>query len=108
MSGCVDSTTIPNDVLSDLVEQLSGNELKVMLYLALQTGGFSASADAIRIREIAAGTKLSKKEVRVAIRVLTINAAFSGRFQITDSSARFSSPGRPTADSVLIVGTTVS
>ncbi len=81
MSAAIDSTTIPNQLLGDWISRLSGSELKVMLYLTLQTGCFAGmQAPDLALRQIAEETNLSKKEVRNALRLLSINASFSARF----------------------------
>ena len=81
MSAVTDSTTIPNQLLGDWISQLSGSELKVMLYLTLRTHCFAGTeATDVRLGQIAEETNLSKKEVRGALRLLSINASFHNRF----------------------------
>ena len=96
MSAAIDSTTIPNQLLGDWISRLSGSELKVMLYLTLRTGCFAGTESPdLALRQIADETNLSKKEVRNALRLLSINARFSGHFAPAACSSPYDSPPLP-------------
>ena len=49
------TTQIPNDVIDSLMSQLSGGELKVLLYICRRTFGFQKDSDRISLAQIAHG-----------------------------------------------------
>ena len=83
----IDRKTLISDVqMGELLSHLSAAELKVLLYLTVQghPGTITAGAhpeDGFPLREIADGTHLTKKQVRHALRLLSINATYYNRFQ---------------------------
>jgi phage replication O-like protein O len=76
------TTQIPNEVFDTLLPQLSGGELKVLLYICRRTFGFRKDSDSISLTQISKGittkagkvldqgTGLSKRQVQRALRVL--------------------------------------
>jgi phage replication O-like protein O len=52
---CPNTTQIPNDVFDTLMPQLSGGELKVLLYICRRTFGFRKDSDRISLSQIAHG-----------------------------------------------------
>ncbi len=88
----LDSARPNNSLMSDpeigeMLSHLSAAELKVLLYLTIRkesvtTAVRSADAekDALPLRKIADGTHLPKKEVRNALRLLSISAGYFHRF----------------------------
>jgi phage replication O-like protein O len=76
------TTQIPNDVIDSLMPQLSGGELKVLLYICRRTFGFQKDSDRISLSQIAHGittktgkvldhgTGLCKRHVITALKTL--------------------------------------
>jgi hypothetical protein len=76
------TTPVPDEVLDVLMPQLSGAELKVLLYICRRTFGFKKPSDSISLHQIAhgittrdgrvldGGTGLSKRHVINALKVL--------------------------------------
>jgi phage replication O-like protein O len=76
------TTPVPDEVLDVLMPQLSGAELKVLLYICRRTFGFKKDSDTISLHQIATGittrdgrvldggTGLSKRHVINALKVL--------------------------------------
>jgi phage replication O-like protein O len=76
------TTPVPDEVFDVLMPQLSGAELKVLLYICRRTFGFKKEADSISLHQIAhgirtrdgrmldGGTGLSKRHVINALKVL--------------------------------------
>jgi phage replication O-like protein O len=76
------TTQIPNDVFDSLMPQLSGGELKVLLYICRRTFGFQKDSDHISLSQIAHGittktgrvldhgTGLCKRRVITALKAL--------------------------------------
>jgi hypothetical protein len=94
MNAVCGSTVIPDRLLGSWLSDLSGAELKVMLYLTLQSGGHLIPDLAVRPSQIAAATNLSKKEVRIALRLLHASHAFAHCFALptTALTGSFSKP----------------
>jgi phage replication O-like protein O len=79
---CPNTTQIPNDLFDTLMPQLSGGELKVLLYICRRTFGFRKDCDRISLSQIAhgittrtgrvldAGTGLCKRHVINALKAL--------------------------------------
>src|SRR5918997_5878143 len=51
------TTPVPDEVFDVLMPQLSGAELKVLLYICRRTFGFKKEADTISLHQIATGIK---------------------------------------------------
>jgi phage replication O-like protein O len=76
------TTPVPDEVFDVLMPQLSGAELKVLLYICRRTFGFKKDSDSISLSQIAhgiitragrvldGGTGLSKRHVINALKVL--------------------------------------
>jgi phage replication O-like protein O len=76
------TTPVPDEVLDVLMPQLSGAELKVLLYICRRTFGFKKESDTISLHQIAhgiktrdgrvldGGTGLCKRHVQRALKVL--------------------------------------
>ena len=76
------TTPVPDEVFDVLMPQLSGAELKVLMYICRRTFGFKKDSDSISLHQIAhgiktrdgrvldAGTGLSKRHVINALKVL--------------------------------------
>jgi phage replication O-like protein O len=76
------TTPVPDEVFDVLMPQLSGAELKVLLYICRRTFGFKKDSDSISLHQIATGittrdgrvldggTGLSKRHVQRALKVL--------------------------------------
>src|SRR5918992_4627227 len=76
------TTSVPDEVFDVLMPQLSGAELKVLLYICRTTFGFKKASDSISLSQIAhglttrdgrvldGGTGLSKRHVINALKVL--------------------------------------
>ena len=76
------TTPVPDEVFDVLMPQLSGAELKVLLYICRRTFGFRKTSDSISLSQIAhgiitragrvldGGTGLSKRHVINALKVL--------------------------------------
>jgi phage replication O-like protein O len=76
------TTQIPNDIFDSLMPQLSGGELKVLLYICRRTFGFQKDSDRISLAQIAhgittkagrvldSGTGLCKRRVITALKAL--------------------------------------
>jgi hypothetical protein len=76
------TTPVPDEVFDVLMPQLSGAELKVLLYICRRTFGFKKEADSISLHQIATGIKtrdgrvldsgtgLCKRHVQRALKVL--------------------------------------
>ena len=76
------TTPVPDEVFDVLMPQLSGAELKVLLYICRRTFGFKKTSDTISLHQIAqgittrdgrvldGGTGLCKRHVQRALKVL--------------------------------------
>jgi phage replication O-like protein O len=76
------TTPVPDEVFDVLMPQLSGAELKVLLYICRRTFGFKKASDSISLHQIAhgittrdgrvldGGTGLCKRHVQRALKVL--------------------------------------
>ena len=97
----METDTQPNSIARRVLEswlvELSGEELKVALYLALNNNSASGEPmEKFRPGRIANATRLSKKQVRDALRLLNVSATFSDRFTmpLVGSSRDSGKPGR--------------
>src|SRR5213595_3815784 len=75
-------TSVPDEVFDELLFELTGSELKVLLYIIRRTFGFKRDSDNISLKQMVAGirtrdgrtldrgTGLSKKSVLQALRSL--------------------------------------
>jgi phage replication O-like protein O len=52
---CPNTTQIPNEIFDTLIPQLSGGELKVLLYICRRTFGFRKDSDRISLSQISSG-----------------------------------------------------
>ena len=77
------TTPVPDEVFDDLIADLTGAELKVLLYICRRTFGFKKDRDSISLNQIAngittrddrvldRGTGLSKRHVQRALKSLS-------------------------------------
>jgi phage replication O-like protein O len=91
------TTQVPNEVFDSLMPQLSGGELKVLLYICRRTFGFRKDSDRISLTQIAhgittkagrvldQGTGLSKRQVQRALRVLESRKVIKVTRKVDDS-----------------------
>ena len=82
------STAIPNAILDEWLAQLTGAELKVVLYLARATGGFQEGIPSPGVSEIARATGLKKPTVRKALRFLVLSARSGSRRMVRYPASR--------------------
>ncbi len=61
------TTPVPDDVFDLLMPQLTGAELKVLLYLCRRTFGFQQDAANISLGHLMRGTGLSRESVTLAV-----------------------------------------
>src|SRR5215210_205141 len=81
------TTAIPDEIFDELMAELSGAELKVLLYICRRTFGFKKEKDKISLNQIAngivtrdgrvldKGTGLSKRHVQRALKTLELKRA---------------------------------
>jgi phage replication O-like protein O len=108
------TTPVPDEVFDDLIADLTGAELKVLLYICRRTFGFKKDRDSISLNQIAngittrddrvldRGTGLSKRHVQRALKslelknVVTVNRRMDeeGENEINIYSLNFINEGR--------------
>src|SRR3954451_6248111 len=81
------TTPVPDELFDELLADLSGAELKVLLYICRRTFGFKKESDRISLNQIAngivtrdgkvldKGTGLSKRHVQRALKALELKNA---------------------------------
>jgi phage replication O-like protein O len=108
------TTPVPDEVFDVLMPQLSGAELKVLLYICRRTFGFKKASDTISLHQIATGIKtrdgrvldggtgLCKRHVQRALKVLekkniiqvTRKADETGLYEVNTYSLNMLDTGR--------------